>query len=459
IVSGRKGTGKTAVFARVTDRIRRDVRNVVIDLKPEGYRLLRLKESIAELLTAGTLEHTFTALWEYLLYVEIGLALLSHDATRHLRDHRIATSYRKLSETICKSNADLDGDFSERIAKLMHAVREEYLAKYGEDYHKALSEGEVTALIHRHDLRELKQVTIDYVQNKGALWILFDNLDKGWPAHGLNADDLVVIRTLLEATRKIERDFQRADRDAHSIVLLRSDVFELLLEEMPDRGKESRVSLDWKDPELLKEVIKRRLAYSGLEPAGDFNSMWRQICVSHIEGEESFHHLLDRCLMRPRFLIVLIEYCRSHAVNLGKAIIDAEDIQKGIETYSADLLVDLGYEMQDISPELEDVLYAFIGVASQLSQTDYELVLLLHGVEDEKIGLITRLMLWYGVLGVVMPGGEERFIFDTNYSMKILEGLIQKAGGQTVSYTINRALWPILQIRNEAALCTFGAKV
>jgi ABC-type phosphonate transport system ATPase subunit len=41
IVVGRKGAGKTALFIQIRDKIRSDKRNVVVDLKPEGYQLLK----------------------------------------------------------------------------------------------------------------------------------------------------------------------------------------------------------------------------------------------------------------------------------------------------------------------------------------------------------------------------------------------------------------------------------
>jgi nucleoside 2-deoxyribosyltransferase len=44
IVSGRKGAGKTALFAQLRDKVRRDKTRLVLDLKPEGFQLLKLRE-------------------------------------------------------------------------------------------------------------------------------------------------------------------------------------------------------------------------------------------------------------------------------------------------------------------------------------------------------------------------------------------------------------------------------
>ena len=71
MVIGRKGSGKTAIFFQVRDRIRQRRQNVVLDLKPDGYQLLKFKESILSLLAQGTYEHTITAFWEYLILLEL----------------------------------------------------------------------------------------------------------------------------------------------------------------------------------------------------------------------------------------------------------------------------------------------------------------------------------------------------------------------------------------------------
>jgi hypothetical protein len=46
LVVGRKGSGKTAIFAQVRDRTRQNSQNVVVDLRPDGYQLLKFKEMV-----------------------------------------------------------------------------------------------------------------------------------------------------------------------------------------------------------------------------------------------------------------------------------------------------------------------------------------------------------------------------------------------------------------------------
>ena len=53
LVVGRKGTGKTALFSQVRNRKRKVRQNIVGDLKPEGYQLIKLKEELLDYLSEG----------------------------------------------------------------------------------------------------------------------------------------------------------------------------------------------------------------------------------------------------------------------------------------------------------------------------------------------------------------------------------------------------------------------
>jgi hypothetical protein len=61
IVTGRKGSGKTALFVQLRDNLRRHPTWIILDLKPEGYQLLKFKDLILTYMEQGTREHTITA--------------------------------------------------------------------------------------------------------------------------------------------------------------------------------------------------------------------------------------------------------------------------------------------------------------------------------------------------------------------------------------------------------------
>jgi hypothetical protein len=444
LVVGRKGSGKTALFLQLRDHLRNNRRNVVLDLKPEGYKLRKFKEDVLGLLEGGTLEHTITAFWEYLLLLEICHKLIEKDRIPHTRDSKLYEPYRQLADVYAADEFVSEGDFSERMSLLMDRIRNDFRFKFGNE--KRLTRAEITELLYRHDVAALRTAVERYIRFKDALWLLFDNIDKGWPTHGLMPEDLVVIRTLIEATRKIEQHLMRRDVEAHTLVFLRNDVYELLIDETPDRGKETRVLLDWTDPDLLRELVRRRLIFNHLPEEGSFEELWRQVCVSHIGGEESSQYLIERSLLRPRALLDLISHCRSFAVNLGHQRIEKEDIEKGLKAYSTDLLYEISLEIRDVLPKAEDILYCFIDSGSTMNAFDLRKSLNLADLNEEQIETVTDILLWFGVLGVIRRPGEANFIYDVNYDMRLLRGIIRALGLDRVSYYINPAFWPALGI-------------
>lgn len=152
LVVGRKGAGKTAIFAQVRDRMRQNTKNVVLDLLPDGYQLLKFKEMVLKFLGPASLEHTITAFWEYLLLLEICHKLLQKDSTIHMRDRRLTQPYRDLATLYQTDEYVVEGDFSERLSTLLQHIANDYQAKYGSETDRFLRQQEVTELLYRHDV-------------------------------------------------------------------------------------------------------------------------------------------------------------------------------------------------------------------------------------------------------------------------------------------------------------------
>jgi hypothetical protein len=451
IVVGRKGSGKTAVFAQVRDHIRPNRNQIVLDLKPEGYQLRKFKEQVLDLLEEGTREHTITAFWEYLLLLEVAYKILEKDRSYHVRDQALYEPYQTLARIYKEDGYSQEGDFSERMLRLTEEIADTFRANHPDAKVLRLTRQQVTQFIYIHDIRKLRDQIEHYLRSKSGLWILFDNLDKGWSPRGLAPEDLLIIRCLLDATRKIEQSLKPKGIDCHTIVFLRNDIYSLLVEATPDRGKEIRVSLDWSESELLRDMLKRRLIYNGLDHKSGFEQLWRMICVSLIDGEETSQYLIDRSMMRPRFLLNLISHCRGFAVNFGHEKIDADDIRKGLDAFSTDLIYDIDLEIRDVLPFAEDVLYAFLGQSAGLTSEDIDR-LLGKKFDGSARAKILDVLLWYGVLGVVRPTDEVAFIYSVNYDMKRLTALLEGVPREKRLFFINPAFWPGLEITSQQRL-------
>jgi hypothetical protein len=422
----------------------------VLDLKPEGHQLKRFRDLVLDRLSEAVQEHATTAFWEYVLLLEVCYKVLEKDRRRHVSDHTLYEPYRQLSAIYLRDQlTGGDADFSERMLRLVHRLSEEFSDKIATGGTPYLSAQEVTQLIFKHEIPELRDHLVVYLSRKDGVVILFDNIDKGWPTHGITNTDIIILRGLLEASRKLERLFQTKGVAFSFSVFLRNDVYEFLVSESSDRGKESRVSLDWTDPDLLREVLRRRLIYNGVPSTETFDEAWRNISVSHIHGEETAEFLLNRSLMRPRNFLRLINYCKSNAVNLGHLKFTSEDIEKAAATFSADIVNEIGLEIRDVFPAAEEIPYYFIGVKPQMTIAEIRTILDRTPLTTSEYDGVIEALMWFGFLGIVQSKGgnaEEIYIYDVYYDMKKLQHLAGGSGQEQSRRCIHPVFWPFLEI-------------
>ena len=133
LVVGRKGAGKTALFIRLRDAVRSDKRNIVVDLKPESYELLKLKDEILHQLAEGSKQHLIIAFWEYLILLEVAYKILEKDRKVHRFNHHIRELYERLRDLYYRDKDISEGDFSERIMLLSARVLERTQSKLSGD--------------------------------------------------------------------------------------------------------------------------------------------------------------------------------------------------------------------------------------------------------------------------------------------------------------------------------------
>ena len=446
LVVGRKGSGKSAVFFRVRDKISSSRRNVVLDLKPDGYQLVKLKDRVLKVMSKGTQEHTITAFWHCVLMLELARSALHLDKTSHRLDDSIYRAYLQLDEKYKEYGYDSgQGDFAERITSLIYRIESRFeqndLAQAVE-----LSTPEVTRLIYDNDVKKIEEAIVEYLKKKDSVWILFDNIDKGWTPTGIDSSDILTLRALLEASRKLQRGFVSQGIEARFLVFLRNDVYELLIDQTADRGKEQKVVVDWRDQDALKQLVHLRIQSSLNDATDEFDALWVRIAVSHVHGESSYQYLVDRCLMRPRYLLDLLKYARGRALTLHHDRILEEDIDKAVEFFSTDVVEDTNLELRDVFPTHDGLLYAFIGARSTLAKNELDLILVSFNVEDALVGKIVTLLLWYGFLGVLDEDREPQFIYNRGYNNKLFEAYVNARLAQGALFAINAAFWDGLDI-------------
>ena len=270
---GRKGSGKTALFLALRDRKRRDQQNVVIDLRPEGYKLLRVKEKGSCYSSVGEPDHVVTPVWDYILTAEIAHAIIKTDRLRYKNGRRLYELYLNIKSCIRDKSYSTVGDFAERLANLLSAIARdiaEFAAARDDKETSRYSSPQISERVYKKPLAELRGMGTEYIRFKSEVWRLIDNIDKGWPSAGVTVEDGRIIKSLSEAIDKTRRDFDRRDIAVFPLLCLRDDVYRLVIKAQPDRGRVTSASTDWDDAESLKQLLVKRLRYAGSPKEDDF---------------------------------------------------------------------------------------------------------------------------------------------------------------------------------------------
>jgi hypothetical protein len=322
------------------------------------------------------------------------------------------------------------GDFSERLLALVDDIVERR-----QSITAVNQTGEVTQLIYRSDIRQLNDAIGQYLtaSRKEDVWLLFDNLDKGWPIFDVKPEDVAIITSLLEATRKLQRQFENRALSLRAVVFLRNDIYQHLILDPGDRGKENPVILDWNDPEALKEMLCKRIALSTVLDES-FDELWRLFFASHVRGEESFSYILSRTLMRPRELLRFVRDCINVAVNRRHEQVTEDDILHAESSYSDDELVDLSLELKDVRPDFANAPYAFIGAQSTLLTSEVGIALIKAGIPADQLEKVRELLLWFGFLGIYVYPDEERYSYQFEHNLQKM-----KSGVEQYNYCIHPA--------------------
>lgn len=436
LVVGRKGAGKTAIFFALRDAFAKSRSHLVLDLKPEGHQFTKLREAVLSKLTPGLQEHTLTAFWTYILLCEIAQKVSDSDYSWAHRDPERQVKFDSLIAEYRKHGPADAGDMSERLLRQVDRLTERF-GSVGE----IGSGGELTEALFRGEIRALHDAVTPYLESKKEVWILVDNLDKGWPTRGATNADILILRSLLDSTRKLQREFTQRGVELRSLVFLRNDIYEHLVRETSDKGKDTAISLDWDDPEVFKEIVRQRIS-SAAELQGSFDDVWGAVFEMYVGTRSSFYYILDRTLMRPRDLLIFLHRAIEVATNRGHDRVTQEDIKQAEQSFSEDMLLSLTFELRDINQDFADVFYGFLECPMNLSESEVIQILEGTGLLPHEARSVVELLVWFGFLGVKRNDTEEaEFSYQVRYNLAKLMAPIERGKAR---FIVHPAFWSAL---------------
>ena len=452
IVVGRKGAGKTALWIKLRDNLRSNRHSLILDLKPEGYQLLKLRENILNFISEGSQAHLITAFWEYILYLEIANKIIEQDKKLYFRNPSLSEVYDAI-KSIAEDNEEYaESDFSERLLKVSNDLIQNFKQEYQKEGSLQLSTPQITEMLYSsHSIKDIRKSVSSYLQHKRETWILFDNLDKGWKSTGITSEDYIILRCLIDALRKIRQHLRSKDIDFNHVIFIRDDIYQILGESSPDSGKDPKISLDIQNSQLLENILYKRLQYN-FKIEQSFNELWSQIAIPEYETTTTFQYMVDRSFMRPRNMLRIFNHCKNSAISRNHDKIENDDIVNGMRNYFADLLLDFDNEMSDIIPEASGFIYNFSKQGRKYKGEDLIALMDMHNIHQASQDKILTFLLYYGIIGVKensdTDSNQATFIYNVHYNMKHLITLT-KPDIMKTHYIINPAFSDFAKREND----------
>src|ERR1035438_2168724 len=286
LIIGRKGSGKSAICARLTiDGVRRSATILITPDDAAGSEIRRFE------LQGLTNETAKSVVWRYVFAVQAGRHIVDHAKAEHGR--RLPVTVRALRRFL-KDNGELAGSdrLYDRVVTGARGLQstlslEAFGFKASVDL-KTSSEGarasrqiEVLETGVAAAFADLK-----CTESHEPLLLLVDQLEQIWSA---DDDSAAMVIGLLLASKHIAGAFSKAVR---CVLFVRSDIYDALRFSDGDKFHGDERRIDWSVHALRQIALKRATASLGRSVPAD--ELWSEIFPPTVAGENTATYLFSQ---------------------------------------------------------------------------------------------------------------------------------------------------------------------
>lgn len=443
---GRKGTGKTANLMRLESELNRDRRNLVCVVKPASYEFEGLLHVMRALSTKSDRLHAFEAFWKYLLYTEIAGTVVSR--LRHRDDASLLPLEHDFLAFVREPELRVDLPFATRLEECLAHLNAQIQddLRLGKEEHKTT----ISEALHEKTIPVLLGRLLAVMGDFRHIYILIDNLDKGWDRQADLPLLSEILLGLLGASSRVKSEISRGQRnlpgsELRLVLFLRADIFEHVRLVAREPDKLNPAILRWDDLELLARVVEERYSLTTDTPPIELWNKW--FCPS-VKGIPTREYVLKTVLPRPRDLLYLVNAALEVAINRSHARIEETDLIDAEKRYSQfcfdSILVENGVSVI----KLEEILYEFAGSRPIVDRQSVEAVLFKGKVPEDRVDAMIEHLVRLGFFGVEIKGDRWAFLEDLHeYRRDIaLAEKYAEQGGSAQRFKVNPAYWAFLGI-------------
>ncbi|CAM2339144.1 MULTISPECIES: P-loop ATPase, Sll1717 family [Burkholderia] len=364
VVVGRRGTGKSAMFAKLQDFWGKQKATHVISIAPEDFQTINFRSIFKHI--EGKYSHVRSVsriAWKYGLLMEILTHLSKHFKTRdQISEHRIAAEQVKYWQS---ASGDFFSKITSRVFPILRTSPE--------------PENGIGTLHQTLNIAELEAALSSLLDASSVrFFILIDRLDEGYENDETGAAIISgVIATASEINKRHEK--------IRPIIFQRDNILRAVQKFDPDytRNIEGEViSLHW-DTYQLQNLVTKRLNVAFDLKIEKAQKIWDRCTANEgsdreLQGIDGFKKCLQFTLYRPRDLLSLLNQAFFNAGKEDRETIILKDIEKTAKSISINRLNDLKKEYNSIIPSISAATSVFEQGTPEF--TYHDALILLDGI-------------------------------------------------------------------------------
>ena len=446
LVTGRKGTGKSANRIMMTQELQKDPRTFTCIMKPQDYQIGGVIDFMGILGESFLRNFASQSIWKFLIYTELAAAISESI------DQRPSKSPFKEEEGLLRFLSDrkdeLTGAFPVRLervlSRLFHELSESHASLSQQQFHEKIANA-----FHMGLIQTLRHLVGAALAGRDRVVILVDNLDRAWDASESTNPLSSFLGALINVIDPLTEEMRTASKENKSInvslvVFLRSDIFYWLKELEREPDKLNKFELSWTDKDALLSIVERRFLASDptLSSPAEVWSKYFWESTGEVSARDA---VFQAVRPRPRDIIYLVRDALKRACLRGHTKILVDDLRDAELEYSTSNAV------PSLLPELAKFgvsrheINRFMKTKPIVSATELSSMF-----ENADIDQITRALVAVGFLEQEIAEGDFRFAEEVP-QLERFSALAAKhqALGHEQRFRIRRCFWPYLVITDQ----------
>ncbi len=344
-VVGRRGTGKTALFLKVSEHFKNyKTGSFLIHERLNDYDAAEMysffkKFNISEYSSVRMISRIT---WRLHILLRVLIKLLAYYKIEKFEEYEYLFEFRKTHADICMS------DSTQSCAQIIESSHD-----------PSRSPHELPATIARKYSIETLQTSIRNIlrETNHNVVFLFDGLDEGW-----NPD--AISTSIVGGLAITASDLADNQTNIHTILFIRDNILRSLSHFDPDFSRHIEgaiLRLRWTENSLLHLIANRLRKVLNLANVDSDVKLWNRFAQRGLKDREGFKKCLSYTLYRPRDIIVLLNDAYQLATRDGRTEIIEDDIESTSKEISNSRLEDLKKEYDHIFSGLGLLIQSFIG--------------------------------------------------------------------------------------------------